>query len=218
MTYIHTVLIGQPQTVTDVHGTWTSAIFRTPVTGPVQVGMAGLAGDRVADTEHHGSPDQAICCHPIDHYPYWNGVYGLTELGTMLGPGSVGENWTISGATEADVCVGDIVRVGTARVQVTGPRIPCTKQERKLGLPEFTKRSTESLRTGFYVRVLQPGEMQVGDEWALIERPLPHVTVHEFNIRGLDRFDPDFARAMLERPEVGSGWKRIFAHRLAQKK
>jgi len=97
MIRIHTLLIGQPQTITDEQGTWRSAIFRTPVGEPIELHQRGLAGDQVADTDNHGSPDQAVCCHPLVHYQYWNNVYGLTHPGATLGPGSVGENWTLSG-------------------------------------------------------------------------------------------------------------------------
>jgi MOSC domain-containing protein YiiM len=65
---IHTISIGQPQTYSDERGTWRSAIYRTPVTGPIELRLRGLAGDQVADTDNHGSADQAICCHPIKHY------------------------------------------------------------------------------------------------------------------------------------------------------
>jgi MOSC domain-containing protein YiiM len=65
---IHTISIGQPQTYSDERGIWRSAIYRTPVTGPIELRLRGLAGDQVADTDNHGSADQAICCHPIKHY------------------------------------------------------------------------------------------------------------------------------------------------------
>src|SRR5690349_15339970 len=133
MIYIHTLLVGQPQEITDAKGTWHSAIFRHSMSEPVALTKRGLAGDQVADTEHHGSPDQAVCCHPISHYDYWNVAYGL-EGERKIGPGGVGENWTLSNVTEREVCVGDIFAVGSARVQVTGPRFPCTKQQRKLKL------------------------------------------------------------------------------------
>jgi MOSC domain-containing protein YiiM len=64
--------------------------------------------------------------------------------------------------TEADVCVGDVFVVGSARVQVSGPRYPCAKQERKLGLPDFLRRTMATRRTGFYLRVLTPGTVQAG--------------------------------------------------------
>ena len=72
----------------------------------------------MADRKHHGSPDQAVCCQPIEHYDFWNDEYP----DAALGPASVGENWTISGGNEQTVCVGDVYQVGSARVQVSASR------------------------------------------------------------------------------------------------
>jgi MOSC domain-containing protein YiiM len=213
---IHTLLVGRPQTRTDAQGTWTSAIYRQPVGGPVELQPRGLDGDQVADTLHHGSSHQAVCCHPLAHYAYWNTVYGLSGPAEQIGPGGVGENWTLSDMTEADVCVGDIYAVGSARVQVSGPRYPCVKQERKLGLPDFHRRTMETLRTGFYLRVLTPGTVQAGDAWTLEARPYPDLTSHQINVCGHQTFDPDFARAALAAPELAPTWRRIFRSKLGK--
>ncbi|MCC6728785.1 MAG: MOSC domain-containing protein [Chthonomonadales bacterium] len=206
---IHAISIGQPRTVTDAQGAWASAIFREPVDGPVALGERGLAGDRVADTRHHGAPDQAVCCHPLAHFALWNAELGLTGPAKSLGPGSVGENWTLSGGTEADVCVGDVYAVGSARVRVSGPRYPCWKQDRKLGLPGFHRRSMETLRTGFYVAVAAPGVVKAGDAWTLEERPNPHVTVHEVNATVHRKPDAAFARRALEAEGLPSFWRAL---------
>jgi MOSC domain-containing protein YiiM len=211
MIYIHTQLIGQPQEHPDENGAWNSAIYRTAVKGPLPLYEHGLAGDQVADTKHHGSSHQAVCCHPLDHYTYWNTVYELAPT-AVLGPGSVGENWTVAGATEADICVGDIFRVGTARVQVSGPRYPCWKQERKLKLPGFQRRTLASLRSGWYLRVLAPGVTQAGDEWLLVERPYPHLSLHQINVCGLQQYDPALARQALAAPELAPLWRKILNH------
>ena len=87
----------------------------------------------------------------------------LSTRDQRLGPGSVGENWTIEGGNENTVCVGDTYSIGSSEVQVSGPRGPCWKQERKLKLPGFLKRTIESLRTGFYVQVAQCGTVRAGD-------------------------------------------------------
>ncbi len=209
------MLIGQPQTYTDAKGSWTSSIFRTPVAGPLLLTERGLDGDAVADTDNHGSPDQAVCCHPIAHYAAWGAEYDLAA--SALGPGSVGENWTLTELTEADVCVGDTFAVGEAVVQVTGPRYPCTKQERKLGLPGWHRRTMETGRTGFYLRVLAPGMVRAKQTLALLERPLPAITVAAVNRAGVQGFDESFARMALELPELGSGWKKIFGYLLEKR-
>lgn len=214
MIRIHTLLIGQPRAITDDRGSWRSAIFRAPVAEPIQLHVRGLAGDQVADTAHHGSPDQAVCCHPIVHYAAWNAEYGLNDPQRMLSAGAVGENWTLSGATERDLYVGDIYAVGTARIQISGPRYPCTKQERKLQLPRFHTRTIETMRTGLYVRVLTPGTVQAGDQWQLEARPQPAVTVHDVNVCAHQSFDPAVAERLIEMPELAAGWKRILEMKL----
>jgi MOSC domain-containing protein YiiM len=214
MIRIHTLLVGQPQTHTDARGEWRSAIYRTPVAEPVLLEARGLVGDQVADTANHGRPDQAVCCHPLAHYAYWNTVYKLTTPERQLGPGSVGENWTLSDVTEEDVCVGDIYAVGEARVQVAGPRYPCIKQERKVGLPGFLLRTKATLRTGFYLRVLTPGPVQAGDAWTLEDRPHPGVTVQRLNACGHRAPDPEFARAVVDLPELSPTWQRILQAQL----
>jgi MOSC domain-containing protein YiiM len=215
--HIHTMLIGQPHTYTDARGkTWRSAIFRAPVDGPLELGARGLAGDQVADTQNHGSPDQAICCHPLAHYAYWNERYQLAGSDRMLGAGGVGENWTIAGADESDVCIGDVFDVGTARVQVSAPRYPCTKQERKVGLKGFTNATMETLRTGWYLRVVTPGVVQAGDRLALVMRPNPGVSLRRVNAHMFHEFDDATARELLEVPELSQGWKRIIRMKLKQ--
>lgn len=215
---IHTLLVGQPKTVTDEKGTWESAIFRAPVAGPVRLGPRGLESDRVADTKHHGSPDQAVCCHALAHYAHWNAEFGLEDTSRALGPGAVGENWTLVGGLEEDVCVGDVYRVGsTARVQVSGPRFPCWKQERKVGISGFLKRTMETRRTGFYVRVLEPGTVAAGDALTLVERPQPGVPLSRVNVCGLGKladFDAAEARELIALPEIADGWRRILEAKL----
>lgn len=105
--------------------------------------------------------------------------------------------------------MGDTYAVGTALVQVTGPRFPCTKQQRKLKLDKFHKRTIATLRTGLYLRVLQPGTVQAGDEWLLEDRRYPQMTVQRLNEVGHHTFDPDFARRALDVPELSSTWRYI---------
>src|SRR5690554_5536641 len=132
MLTIHSIYTGQPQTFHDEHGTWQSSIYRTRVEGAIELGERGLAGDQVSDVKHHGSPSQAVCCHLLEHYQFWNDHYGMS-----LTPGNVGENWTLSGAGEDEICINDIYRVGTARVRVSGPRVPCFKQARRVGRADW---------------------------------------------------------------------------------
>ena len=100
---IHSIYIGQPQIMRDEQGEWTSSIYRTLVDGPIELGERSLAGDKVTDTKHHGAPGQAVCCHSMEHYDFWNDHYGIAGTEKALGPGSLGENWTLLNADEGEI-------------------------------------------------------------------------------------------------------------------
>jgi MOSC domain-containing protein YiiM len=215
MIEIHSIHVGQPKTITDENGTWRSSIYREKVTGPIELGARGLVGDQVTDTKNHGSPDQAVCCHSLDHYDYWNDAYGLRATDQALGPGSVGENWTLVGAIEKEICIGDVYRVGVARVQVSGPRVPCYKQGRRLGLTDFRERTLDTLRTGFYLRVLAPGVVQAGDVWSLEEQPWPDLTLRAVNKCGHHELDVNVTERLIDTPELSESWQHILRRKLA---
>ncbi|MCA0354927.1 MAG: MOSC domain-containing protein [Chloroflexi bacterium] len=209
MITIETLAIGQPQTYHDAKGAWSSAIGRQAITTPVRLEQLGHVGDAVADTKNHGGPDKAVCCQPASHYPLWQAEYGLADDHPMLQASGIGENWTLSNVTEKDVCIGDVFKVGSAIVQICAPRYPCTKQDRKLGLDGLQQRTIATLRSGFYLRVLQAGEVQVGAALELIERPHPAITVHKVNQHLHHERDEAFGRELLAVDELAASWKRI---------
>jgi MOSC domain-containing protein YiiM len=216
MISIHSIFVGRPERIIDEAGAWESSIFRQAVFGPVELGSQGIEGDQVADRVNHGRPSQAVCVHPIEHYNYWNEQFRLETEGQQLGPGSVGENWTIEGGNESTVCVGDIYAIGSSEVQVSGPRGPCWKQERKLKLPGFLKRTIESLRTGFYLQVLQCGTVQPGDTWRLKSRPNAWLTLHAVNVCYYQTPVPEMVERILATPELAEGWKRMLGAKLSR--
>lgn len=213
MITIDSIFIGRPQTHFDARGSWQSSIFRSRVDGPVALGLRGLEGDQVTDTKNHGKPEQAVCCHLLDHYVHWNAVYELSGE-DALGPGSLGENWTLAGADEREICIGDVYHVGSAAVQVTGPRYPCSKQDRKLGRPGFAERSGRELRTGFYLSVLKPGVVQAGDGWALEAQPHPGLSIHAVNRAWFHETDDEVAHRVIAAPEAPEWWKEQFRKRV----
>jgi MOSC domain-containing protein YiiM len=198
---VEAVFTGQPKLITDERGTWTSSIFRDRVAGPVQVTLHGLAGDKVAQP-YHGSPGAAICVHLNDHYSFWNTRYDMN-----LQAGCVGENVTLGDIAEDQVCVGDKVRLGSAIVQVSGPRVPCANLARRIGRSDWVKLTIRENRTGFYMRVLEPGAFQAGDPWIIEER-----VNHDGSIPAINRcmyleFDTSYARRMLEMSGLEAWWK-----------
>ncbi len=208
---IDSIFVGQPQSYTDERGTWQSSIFRSRVEGPVELGLRGLAGDQVSDTRNHGRPSQAVCCHPLSHYTFWNQAHGMA-----LTAGNVGENWTLSDADEDAICVNDIYQVGTARVRVSGPRVPCYKQAYRVGRADWVDLTIKELRTGFYLWVDTPGTVQAGDIWQLESRSHPGVSIQALNRCTYRDFDPVLAQQALTIPDLHPHWQNKMQKGLGQ--
>jgi len=169
---LQSIQIGQPQEYTDEQGVWETAFFKERVTGPIFLGELGLEGDGVFHTEHHGGPDQAVLLYSADHYPRWQ-----NELGREFPFGGFAENLTVSGLDENTVCIGDIYQIGAVKLQVSKLRIPCWIIARCWGIPDLTKRVSQTSRTGWYCRVLQTGEIEAGLPVELLERSDDEQTV-----------------------------------------
>lgn len=180
------VSVGQPQArrlppafpEAERVGRYWTAIGKTPCPRAVAITVDGLRGDAQADREHHGGPDKAVHAHFAQHLLWWG-----ARRGRPLAPGEIGENLLLGAPAhgpepdEALLCIGDVLRAGTALLQVTQPRIPCHKQAGALGLADAVRLVAASARCGLYLRVLRSGHLQVGDVLILEERPNPGVTV-----------------------------------------
>ena len=112
----------------------------------MQLQKGGLVGDKVAQS-YHGGPDADVCVHLLDHYRFWNKYYGMN-----LQPGHVGENFTLDNLTEGQICAGDIVRVGTALLQVSGPRVPCANLARRIGRSDWVKLTITEIAPTLHAR------------------------------------------------------------------
>ncbi|MDQ3513689.1 MAG: MOSC domain-containing protein, partial [Chloroflexota bacterium] len=134
-----------------------------------------LAGDGQADLVNHGGADKAVCCYPAGHYADWHRELGLDPAAFPYG--AFGENLTLSGVTETTVCLGDTFTVGTATVQVSQPRQPCWKLSRRWGVRDLAARVQRTKRTGWYVRVVEEGDVAAGQALTLVDRPVPDWTV-----------------------------------------
>ena len=160
---------------------WETGFFKQAVDGPRWLGRTNLVGDGQADRVNHGGEDKAVLCYAASHYPAWRDE--LDRLGASAGSGQAlphgafGENFTIDGLGEDTVCVGDTYGLGDAIVQVSQPRQPCWKLAWRWRLKELTALVERSGRTGWYVRVLQEGEVRPGLPLTLLERPYPEWTV-----------------------------------------
>ena len=166
-----------------------SAFVKRPITGPVMVERLGLAGDQQADLRVHGGPDKAVYCYPIEHYSKWLVDHPSDEA--LLVPGGFGENLTTRGFDEHNVCIGDILRIGSSTAQVTQPRTPCFKLGLRFANMQMLRAMTHSGRSGWYLRVLEPGLVEAGASITMIDRFNPSWPIVRVNrlIRGDARLD-----------------------------
>jgi|SRR5690554_840930 len=130
----------------------------------------GLSDDHQGDKRHHGGPEKALHHFASDHYSGLRRALPEPASGHCQ-PGAFGENLVTKGFTETDVCAGDIFTLGEAIIQVSQPRQPCWRLNLRFGIPDMSQRLQNSLRTGWYYRVLQPGTVSQGDVLRLKERP-----------------------------------------------
>ena len=190
-----------------------SAIDKQAVNGPQAVHELGLAGDQQADRRVHGGIDKAVHCYAWSHYAWWQAYYPQQPLFGQ--PGAFGENLSLDGMTENDVCIGDVLQIGSARFAVSQGRQPCFKLNLRFELPDMAAQVQDSLRAGWYLRVLQEGTLQAGDSVTLLERPHPDYSVATLLALIRDRETrPALLDPVLQLP-LPDSWRKLFAHRRA---
>jgi MOSC domain-containing protein YiiM len=195
---------GNPASRDPAQHQWTTGFYKSPVACVVDMGRLGIDGDFVADAHHHGGPDKAVLCYAAGHYQDWNEE--LPDL--KMGPGAFGENLTICGVDEKSVCIGDQFQIGPCRIEVSQPRQPCWKIARRWGLSTLTKRVAQTGRTGWYIRVQEPGQIQAGQEMSLLERPHPDWSIAKANDVLLGkRKDQMAVNALMNLAELADAWK-----------
>lgn len=188
-----------------------TGIFKEPVTGRVMMRELNLDGDGQADLRVHGGRDKAVYVYSGEYYAYWEQALRRDDLPY----GQFGENLTVEGLTDDVVGIGDVFRVGDATVQVTQPRMPCFKLAIEMEDPAFPKLFMASRRMGFYLRVLAEGEIDIGDEFELVERESEPLTVHDvIELSYFDRADLDRVQAALRVRALPEGWRRGFEEQL----
>jgi MOSC domain-containing protein YiiM len=142
------------------HGAELSAIQKRALEGPVQVHAEGLAPDEQADRRVHGGPEMALHLYPLDHHHWWRGHIG--DHPALGEPGGFGSNLAVTGLTEEQVHIGDRFRLGTALIEVSQPRQPCWKIEHRFGHKGMVAQIIATGRSGWYFRVIEPGELAAG--------------------------------------------------------
>jgi len=188
-----------------------TAIFKQPVSGRVMLRTLNLDGDRQADLTVHGGPDKAVYAYPAEHYEFWRAEFPEMDLQF----GMFGENFTVQGFSENTLNIGDEFRIGSAIVRVTQPRMPCYKLGIRFGRSDILKRFLASERTGFYLAVVQEGEVGAGDEFETLKRNEPSITINEVTrLYSRDRGNVELLRRAVAVAALPDSWRLYFQDHL----
>jgi MOSC domain-containing protein YiiM len=151
-----------------------TGIFKQAVDGPVAVTTRGLEGDEQADLSVHGGLTKAVYAYPAEHYPFWQTVRaqaGVAAWDQPLPPGALGENLTLSGLLESQVCIGDMLRFADCELVVTEPRTPCFKFNTAMGFKHAAALMRQNTWCGFYLAVKTPGRLVAGEPFERVDGP-----------------------------------------------
>ena len=185
-----------------------SGIVKKPVTAEsLHLDVLNLEGDGQADLEVHGGEDKAVYAYPSEHLGPWSEELG----GADLGPNAFGENLTTRGWREADVCIGDLWAWGDAVLEVCQPRWPCYKLGMLRGTQTILAKFRASGRTGWYLRVLQPGDVPVGGPVYVAERHPSAISVFDVHDARLNGAGDDRLAEMLDLEPLADEWKYSLA-------
>jgi len=196
-----------------------SAIGKRPVEGAVAFDRMGLILDEQGDRSSHGGVEKAIHHYPFDHYQPWADQLQVEEGGyhgpDLSKPGAFGENISTLGIVEKDVCLGDIFELGTGKVQIVQGRQPCWKLNERFGQKTMARLVQKSGMTGWYYKVLEPGEVASGDRFRLIERLAPAWPLSRV-IELLYEKTTDFSALedLVALPFLAKSWAGLVARRL----
>ena len=204
---LHSVNVAQPRNVTYNGRIVPTGIFKEPVEGRIWVRELGLDGDGHGDPTVHGGIDKAVYAYPIEHYKHWRRESGRDELPF----GQFGENFTVEGLLEEEVHIGDVFQIGTARIEVTQPRVPCFKLGLKMGSSSFPKNFLVSERSGFYLRVLTEGTVCAGDPIKRIKIDPARLSVKEIHhLYHFDNLNRQGIKRVLGIPALSDSWRESF--------
>jgi ferredoxin-NADP reductase/MOSC domain-containing protein YiiM len=207
MPVLLSVNVGLPHDVPWQGKTVYTGIWKQPVDGPAMVRRLNIDGDGQGDLNGHGGEQRAVLVYQLDSYRHWRRHFGRDDLSY----GNFGENLTVDGLADADVCIGDRYRIGSAEFEVTQPRVTCYRVGLRLGEPRLPALLVSHHRPGFYMRVISEGQIVAGDE-IVKTRTGPHaLTVTDADaLLYLPGKDPDKLRLAVRIPALSPGWQQSF--------
>jgi MOSC domain-containing protein YiiM/ferredoxin-NADP reductase len=207
MARLLSVNIGLPRDIEWQGRTVHTGIWKDPVRGRRRVGRLNLDGDGQGDLAGHGGEQRAVFVYQIESYRYWQQQLSRTDFVF----GQFGENFTVEGLPDDEVCIGDRYRIGSALFEVTQPRVTCYRVGIRMNEPRMPALLTSSGRPGFYFRILQEGDVGAGDEIVKLREAKDRMTIAEINAL---LYSPNHARDQLERAlrikALSPGWHSSF--------
>jgi MOSC domain-containing protein YiiM len=207
------VNVGLPRDIAWQGKTVHTAVWKAPVQGQRRVRRLNIDGDGQGDLAGHGGEHRAVFVYQIDSYRYWQHELGRNDFTY----GQFGENFTVDGLPDREVCIGDRYRIGGALFEVTQPRVTCYRVGIRMNEPQMPALLVARGRPGFYLRVLEEGQVEAGDEIVQVGVGPERMTVFEINAL---LYMPGHSRSQLERalriPALSAGWRGSFQALLAQ--
>jgi ferredoxin-NADP reductase/MOSC domain-containing protein YiiM len=215
MPHLLSVNVGLPRDIAWRGKTVRTAIWKTPVQGGRMIRRLNIDGDGQGDLAGHGGEHRAVFVYQIDSYYYWQSELGRNDFTY----GQFGENFTVDGLSDQEVCIGDRYRVGGALFEVTQPRVTCYRVGIRMEEPQMAALLVAHGRPGFYLRVLEEGEVKAGDEVLRVASGPERMSVFEINAL---LYMPAHPRSQLERalciPALSAGWRGSLGALLAQER
>ena len=207
------VNVGLPRDVEWQGKTVRTAVWKEAVRGPRVVRRLNVDGDGQGDLAGHGGEHRAVFVYQMDSYRYWQSELGRNDFVY----GQFAENFTVDGLSDREVCIGDRYRIGGALFEVTQPRVTCYRVGIRMNEPQMAALLVARGRPGFYLRVLEEGEVEAGNEIVQVGAGPERMTISEIDAL---LYLPGRSRSQLERalriPALSAGWRKSFQELFAQ--
>lgn len=190
---VRSVNIGKKESVQWKGKLFHTGIFKAPIDEPIYLGTTDVDRDSVIDRKYHGGVDKACYMFSLEHYNHFKNLY--SELDWNYG--MFGENITVEGFNEKDVFIGNTYKVGSAKIQISEPRQPCSTLSMRFNSHQMMKDFIDFGHCGAYVRVIEEGEIQNGDTFELLEEPEDKFSIYNVFALYHSRIDPELRKRML---------------------
>ncbi|MBS2968518.1 MOSC domain-containing protein [Metabacillus sp. KIGAM252] len=200
---------GMPKQMKDHKGKHFQSGINKETVNELEVSAGTVAGDDVANHDYHGGPDRVLCVYPFEHYQRWQ-----SEFGKPLKQSAFGENLTVTGMQENEICIGDQIQIGSVLAEVSQGRYPCATINRHTGIDQLLAKIINTGYTGYFFRILKPGTIRKTDKIELVNR-VTSITVADIHHTFFhNRKDTDAIQSILQIQTLADDWKKKFENLL----